>query len=310
MTKVNNISDTYLGNFLSERQFLICTKRDGDNYHDKVLVPFAKYIMESQDTSDYKKLNSKLTTYIHDKFQSGGTKEWAHEMFWKNASSIPRILPIIYFQDTPSGMAIRLTELAKQHYDGKFSSKEFLLLWALRFQGSEFSNPKVLTMSDISLVRACNNAKYRTLIEKRKVKPAILALQVMKKIKDRGVDSITDKQFRNARRLANQEDKDAIDQIVDLILAGDADDGSQEEQIFKILHYLDLCETSAYQQNNSRYRITGLGVEIAKLIEKDPFTYYRNSGSTKGYIDYIGSLPNDFEKRIIDIFKHYGGSTR
>ncbi|WP_129600792.1 hypothetical protein [Anaerophilus nitritogenes] len=304
----NNISDTAIGNLFSERQFLIVTKSNGANYRDKVLVPFAEYILNNEDTSDYKRVNSQLTENLHKYYKTKSTIQESHAIFWKNASSIPRILPIIYFDKINGRECIRVTDIGKKHYYGDITCKEFLLLWILRFQGSEYSNKGVLTKSEESIISACNYSPYRKLIENRIVKPGILALDVLKKVKERGVHKITDKQFRHARKLLNQENENAVNQIVEIVIDSEANDRSQENQIFNVLEYLGLCKITSYQTNNYKYEITGLGEEVIDKIKTLPFTYYHKHNTTTQFVNYYGGLPNPFEQEIMEHYRMNGGN--
>ena|GEM_PF-6233587 len=303
-----NISQFPIGNLFSERQSLIVTRRDGANYYNKVLIPFAEYILNSQDTSDYKNVDSALMKKIHENYYDNrGDLEERHRIFWKNASSLPRILPIVYFERVGSKEYLRITEVGKKHYEGKLTCKEFLLLWILRFQGSEYSDKGVLTKSKLSILSSCKHHSYRSLVETRIVKPGILALDVLKKAKENGVDEITDKQFRNARKLLNQEDEQAVSDITQMVISGESSDGSQENQIFNVLEYLGLCNVKSYQTNNYKFEITGLGAELINKIKSLPFTYYHKTNMTSDFIEYYGGMPNKFENEIMDYYRLNGG---
>ncbi|MBN3345520.1 hypothetical protein CF050_01150 [Clostridium botulinum] len=302
-----NISNTSIGNLFSERQFFIVTKSNGVNYYNKVLVPFAEYILNNEDTSDYKSVDSELTKKLDKYYKTKETLEESHKIFWKNASSIPRILPIIYFEKINGKEYIRITNIGKKHYSGDITCKEFLLLWILRFQGSEYSNKGVLTKSEKSIIDACNYKPYRKLIENRIVKPGILALDVLKRVKEKGVNKITDKQFRHARKLLNQENENAVNKIVEIIIDSEANDTSQENQIFNVLEYLGLCKVTSYKTNNYKYEITGLGEEVINKIKTLPFTYYHKHNTTTDFINYYGGLPNPFEQEIMEYYRRNGG---
>ena len=75
-----DISDIPIGNLFSERQFLIVTKSNGANYRNKVLVPFAEYILNNEDTSDYKMVNSNLTQKLHKYYQTKSTIKESHDI--------------------------------------------------------------------------------------------------------------------------------------------------------------------------------------------------------------------------------------
>ncbi|SMC18806.1 hypothetical protein SAMN02745134_00668 [Clostridium acidisoli DSM 12555] len=304
----DNISNMPIGNLFSERQFLIVTKSNGANYYDKVLVPFAEYILNNEDTSDYKRVDSELTKKLCKYYKTKETLEESHKIFWKNASSIPRILPIIYFDKIDGREYIRITDIGKKHYCGEITCKEFLFLWILRFQGSEYSNKGVLSKSEKSIINACNYSPYRKLIENRIVKPGILALDVLKRVKEKGVHKITDKQFRHARKLSNQENENAVNEIVEIIIHSEANDTSQENQIFNVLEYLGLCRVTSYETNNYKYEITGLGEEVINKMKTLPFTYYHKHNTTIDFINYYGGLPNQFEEEIMEHYRMNGGN--
>lgn len=302
------ISDKPIGNLFSERQSLVVTK-NGANYYKKVLVPFAKYILQNEDTSNYRDVNSELTNLIWEHYYNfDKTKEDRHEIFWSNASSLIRILPIIYFENVYGNIQIRLTDLARANYEGKIKNKEFLLLWILRFQGSEYSNKGVLTKSSASILENCDDKKYRNLLESRKVKPGILALDILYRVKKEAIPEITDKQYRHARRLLDQENQEAMEELTNIIIKSECNDGSQEDQVFNVLRYLGLCSVLPNKTNNKKYSITGLGEAIIEKINSLPFIYYNIYNSTEDFIDYYGGMPNKFEKEIIDYYIKNGGN--
>lgn len=302
------ISKSPVGNLFTERQSLVVTK-DGANYYKKVLVPFAKYILKNEDTSNYRDVNSNLTDLIWEYYYNfDKTKECRHEVFWSNASSLIRILPIVYFENIDGNTCIKLTTIAKAHYEGKVEAKEFLLLWILRFQGSEYSNKGVLTKSPVSILENCDYKGYRSLLEKRKVKPGILALDILYRVNQKGIPQISDKQYRHARRLLDQENPEAMDELTNIIIESESSDKTQEEQVFNVLRYLGLCDVLPNKTNNRKYSITGLGKVIIEKINSQPFVYYNVDNSTENFIDYYGGIPNKFEQQILDFYVENGGN--